>query len=83
MVACAGAGCAGTRPRAHGRRDRSSRASSPAGMTVAAHVTGGIGSPFSVLFLLRVIAQSCESEVDSLMKSAPLCGRGFPPCAVA
>jgi hypothetical protein len=52
-------------------------------MTVAAHVAGGIGLPFSVLFLLRVIAQSCESEVDSLMKSAGLCERGFPPGAVA
>ena len=74
------AGCAGPTPRAHGRRDRPSLASSPAGMTVAAHVTGGIGLPFSVLFLLRVITQSCESEVDSLMQSAGLRERGFPPC---
>jgi hypothetical protein len=38
--------------------------------------------PFATLFLLRVIAQSCESEVDSLMKSTGLREHGFPPGAV-
>jgi hypothetical protein len=46
------------------------------------NVAGGIGLPVSVLFVLRVIVQSSESEVDSLMKSADPRERGFLPCAV-
>lgn len=46
------------------------------------NVADGIGLPFSALFLLRVIVQSCESEVDSLMKSADPRQRGFLRCAM-
>jgi hypothetical protein len=38
-------------------------------------------APFRAV-LLRVIIQSSESEVDSLMKSADPRQRGFPRCAV-
>jgi hypothetical protein len=55
----------------------------PPGQDVSlVNVAGGIGLPFSVLFPLRVIVQSCESEGDSLMKSADPRKRGFLPCAV-
>ena len=74
VIGMAGAG-AGLRHLAHG--------AAPPGQDVSlVNVAGGIGLPFSVLFLLRVIIQSGESEVDSLMKSADPRERGFPRCAV-
>ena len=53
MLACAGSRCAGT----HAPPILVTGQSRPARMYALVNVAGGIGLPFSVLFLLRVIVQ--------------------------